>query len=100
MTSAQPGGVSQGSVLCYSGKMMVDCFCPGFRRCYRSSFVSVVIREVLLFLSVTFEWRVKRPKARAEMVRETVPLNNNRNGTKEFDRADTRKQMKGNSTVH
>lgn len=46
------------------------------------------------------EWKVKRPKARAEMMRESMPLNNSRNGTKEFDRADTGKQMKGNSAVH
>lgn len=52
------------------------------------------------FLSLAPEWKVKRPKARAEMMRESMPLNNSRNGTKEFDRADTGKQMKGNSAVH
>lgn len=61
----------------------------------------MVIGEVTLLssLSAASEWKVKRPKARTEMVRESMPLNN-RNGTKEFDRADTGKQMKGNSTVH
>lgn len=62
----------------------------------------MVIGEVtvLSFLSAALEWKVKRPKARDEMMRESMPRNNSRNGTKEFDRADTGKQMKGNSAVH
>lgn len=74
----------------------------GYRRFYLQSCVSVVIGEVtvLSFLSVATEWKVKRPKARAEMMHVSMTLNNSRNGTKEFDRADTGKQMKGNSTVH
>lgn len=55
---------------------------------------------VLSFLSAAPEWKVKRPKAIAEMMCWSMPLNNSTNGTKEFDRADTEKQMKGNSTVH
>ncbi len=51
-------------------------------------------------LSAAPEWKVKRAKTRAEMMHVSMPLNNSRNGTKEFDRADTGKQMKGNSTVH
>lgn len=55
---------------------------------------------VLSFLSAAPEWKAKRPKASAEMMRESLPLNNSRNGTKEFDIADTGKQMKENSAVH
>lgn len=48
---------------------------------------------VLPFLSVALECSiyniVKRPKARAEMMRVRMPLNNSINGTKEFDRAAT-----------
>lgn len=34
------------------------------------------------------------------MMHLSMPLNHSRRGTKEFDGADTRKQMKGNNTVH
>ncbi len=62
----------------------------------------MVIGEVtvLSFFPLLLSGKLKRPKARAEMMHARVPLNNSRNRTKEFDRADTGKQMKGNSTVH
>lgn len=46
------------------------------------------------------ECEIKRPKGRAEMARESMPLNNGRNRTEEFDGADAGKQMKGKSAVH
>lgn len=62
----------------------------------------MVIGEVTVisFLSAAPQWKVKRPKASAEMMRESMPLNSSRNGTKEFDIADRGKQMKENSTVY
>lgn len=57
---------------------------------------------LLLFPSIASETEKLRDQRQAgsEMARESAPLNNNRNGTKEFDRADRGKQMKATRAVN
>lgn len=63
----------------------------------------MVIGEVTV-LSFSFprllSGKLRDQRRGAEMMRESMPVNNGRNATEEFDRADAGKQMKGNSTVH
>lgn len=77
----------------YSGKKMADLFCLGF--------ADAIFKVVFIITQRgDGECGIKRPKARAEMARESTPLNNGRNRTEEFDGADAGKQMKGKSAVH